>query len=191
MTDADLGAALLVRARNAIAQELGLPLQPEPDHPALAELGASFVTLTNVDHGSDQLRGCIGSLEAWRSVEEDVRANARAAAFRDPRFMPLHRDEFFRIHVEVSLLTPPVPLPCQSEEEAMSQLRPHVDGVIFSYRDARSTFLPQVWESLPNPQDFLFQLKCKAGLPGDFWAPEVRLYRYEVRKWKETAAAKN
>ena len=184
--DVALGQALLIRARNAIAQELGLPLQPEPDHPALAASGATFVTLTSPGHGSDQLRGCIGTLDAWRSVEEDVRANARAAAFRDPRFMPLRRDEFSRIHVEVSLLTPPQPFKCRDEDDAIRQLRPHEDGVIFQYKDARSTFLPQVWENLPEPRDFLYQLKCKAGLPGYFWAPDVRLYRYEVRKWKET-----
>jgi len=190
MDDDSLGLALLVRARNALAEDFGLPLQVEPDHPALAEQGATFVTLTSGGNSGDQLRGCIGSLEAWRSLDEDVRANAKAAAFRDPRFMPLRRDEFNRIHVEVSLLTAPQAILFSDEEDALKQLRPHVDGVIFSYQDARSTFLPQVWESLPEPKDFLYQLKCKAGLPGHFWAPEVRLYRYEVRKWKEAAAAK-
>ena len=183
--DSLLGHALLVRARNAIGAEFGLEPKPEPEHQALAEKGATFVTLTGGGHGSDQLRGCIGTLEAWRSLEEDVRANARSAAFRDPRFMPLRQDEFSRIHVEVSLLTTPVPLKFRDEEDALRQLRPHVDGLIFQYRDIRSTFLPQVWESLTEPKDFLFQLKCKAGVAGYFWAPDVRLFRYEVRKWKE------
>ncbi len=185
MNDEALGAALLILARNAIARALGLPLQAEVEDNALAQPGATFVTLTSGDHGSEQLRGCIGTLEAWRSLAEDVRGNAQAAAFRDHRFTPLGGDEFPRIRVEVSLLTPPQLLPCRDEADALRQVRPHLDGVIFRYREARSTFLPQVWEGLPDPQDFLFQLKCKAGLPGDFWAPDVRLYRYEVRKWKE------
>jgi AmmeMemoRadiSam system protein A len=105
---ASLGNTLLIRARNAIAKELGMAGQPEPDHPALKQPGATFVTLTQ--HG--QLRGCIGSLEAWRKLDADVNANAKAAAFRDPRFNSLTRDEFDHTRVEVSLLTPAVPLPC-------------------------------------------------------------------------------
>ncbi len=181
MSDAELGRALLIRARNAIGEEFGLTPEPEPAHPALRLPGATFVTLTQ----DGQLRGCIGSLEAWRPLDEDVRANARAAAFSDPRFPPLAKSEFARTRVEVSLLTPPVPLRFIDEADAMRQLRPGIDGVIFEYHGRRGTFLPQVWESLPEPERFLAHLKQKAGFPADFWSREVRLYRYEVQKWKE------
>lgn len=183
MADAALGNALLVRARNAIGADFGLPPSPEADHPALAAPGATFVTLTQ--HG--QLRGCIGSLEAWRPLERDVRENARAAAFRDPRFAPLAADEFPITRVEVSLLTPATAMSFADEADALAQLRPGEDGVIFEYAGRRSTFLPQVWEQLPAPRIFMAHLKQKAGLPGDFWSPQVKLSRYGVMKWKETS----
>ncbi len=180
MTD-NLGAALLIRARNAIGAEFGQPPAPEPDDSALSNPGAVFVTLTQ----QGRLRGCIGSLEAWRPLDADVRGNARAAAFRDPRFAPLTAEEFGRTRVEVSLLTPPSPLTFTDQEDAIRQLRPGVDGVIFEHRGQRGTFLPQVWENLPDRREFFAHLKQKAGLPTDFWAPDVKLFRYEVRKWKE------
>jgi AmmeMemoRadiSam system protein B/AmmeMemoRadiSam system protein A len=177
----DPGPALLARARNAIAAQLGQALQPEPDHPALAQPGATFVTLTQ----NGALRGCIGSLQAHRALEQDVRANALAAACRDPRFTPLTAEELPRTRVEVSLLTAPVPMDFRDEADALRQLRPNVDGVIFSAGNHRSTFLPQVWEQLPDARQFMAHLKQKAGLPADYWSPEVQLQRYEVRKWKE------
>jgi hypothetical protein len=178
----DLGPALLVRARNAIAARLKLPTQAEPDHPALNRPGATFVTLTQND---GDLRGCIGSLEAHRPLEQDVRANAVAAAFRDPRFPPLKAEELTRTRVEVSLLTAPQPMSFSDEADALRQLRPNIDGIIFIAGQRRSTFLPQVWEQLPDPRQFMAHLKQKAGLAADYWSPEVRLQRYEVRKWKE------
>jgi AmmeMemoRadiSam system protein A len=150
----------------------------------LQEPGATFVTLTR--HGD--LRGCIGSLEAHRPLAQDVRENAVAAAFRDPRFRPLTRKEFDAVRVEVSLLSPPESIEAEDEKAALAALRPHVDGVVLAYGHLRSTFLPQVWEQLPDPQEFLAYLKRKAGLPMDFWAAEVRLSRYTVSKWKEIAA---
>ncbi|MDK9715799.1 MAG: AmmeMemoRadiSam system protein B [Sulfuritalea sp.] len=181
----DLGPALLARARNAIAARLKQPTQAEPDHPALASPGATFVTLTQ----NGDLRGCIGSLEAHRSLDDDVRANAVAAAFSDPRFPPLTVAEFSRTRVEVSLLTAPQPMKFSSEADALRQLRPHVDGVILiagaGGKFGRSTFLPQVWEQLPEPRLFMAHLKQKAGLPVDWWSSEVELQRYEVQKWKE------
>ena len=176
-----LGHALLIRARNAIAAELGAPTAQEPDDPALRQPGATFVTLTQDGH----LRGCIGSLEASRTLEVDVRANARAAAFGDPRFSPLRPSELQRTRVEVSLLSPAARIDFTDEQDAVAKLRPDVDGVILEWDGKRGTFLPQVWENLREPQLFLNLLKQKAGLPADFWAPDVRLYRYEVRKWKE------
>jgi AmmeMemoRadiSam system protein A len=176
-----LGRALLVRARNAIAGELGIAPLPEPEDPALGQVGAVFVTLMQ----DGRLRGCIGSLEAHRQLDDDVRANARAAAFRDPRFAPLDREELPHTRVEVSLLSAAVPIAFSDEEDAVSQLRPGVDGVILEWHGRRGTFLPQVWESLPERHQFVAHLKQKAGLPADFWAPDVKLYRYEVEKWKE------
>ncbi len=176
-----LGQALLVRARNAIAAEFGAPTAREPDDPALHRPGATFVTLTQEGH----LRGCIGSLEAHRVLDDDVRANARAAAFADPRFAPLRPAELQRTRIEVSLLSPATPMGFSDEDDAVRQLRPGIDGVILEWNGRRGTFLPQVWESLHEPHLFLNLLKQKAGLPTDFWAPDVRLHRYEVQKWKE------
>jgi hypothetical protein len=179
--DNALGSALLIRARNAIASEFSRAAQIEPDHPALHEPGATFVTLTQ----SGQLRGCIGSLEARRTLAEDVKANARFAAFHDPRFAPLTEAELARTRVEVSLLTPAVPIIFSDESDAIHQMQPGVDGMIFECYGRRGTFLPQVWESLPEPRDFFTHLKQKAGFSPDFWSPDVKLYRYEVQKWKE------
>ncbi|MEO1765904.1 AmmeMemoRadiSam system protein A [Thiobacter aerophilum] len=178
----DRGQILLSIARASIAEALGRHyVLPDYDQPWLDEPGASFVTLTR----NGALRGCIGSLEAHRPLRVDVASNALAAALRDPRFPPLTSREWPDIRVEVSLLSPPEPLPVASEQDAWEKLRPHVDGVILEYGPYRSTFLPQVWEQLPDPDRFLAHLKMKAGLPWDFWAPQLKLARYSVRKWKE------
>lgn len=180
MNDA-LGSALLIRARNAIAGEFGVAPRPEPNHPALHEPGATFVTLTQ----QGQLRGCIGSLEAHRPLAEDVKANARFAAFHDPRFAPLTASELERTRIEVSLLTPPEPMIFADEADAIRQMQPGIDGMILECYGRRGTFLPQVWESLPEPREFFRHLKQKAGFSPDFWSPDVKLFRYEVQKWKE------
>lgn len=178
----ELGNALLPLARNAIAAHFGLPPAPVAvDCPELGKMGATFVTLTQ----RGELRGCIGSLEAWRPLLLDVQENARAAAFRDPRFAPLNEDELPITRVGVSLLTTPEPMSFRSEADALAQLRPNVDGIIFTAGNRRSTFLPQVWEQLPEPAEFMARLKLKAGLPGNYWGQEVRLERYAVKKWKE------
>lgn len=178
----DLGITLLILARNAIAGRFGLPEKAvDITLPALSVPAATFITLTM----QGNLRGCIGSLEAWRPLLADVQQNAIAAAFRDPRFAPLTADEFARVRVEVSLLTAPVIMNHSGEADALSQLQPGIDGLIFSAAGHRSTFLPQVWEQLPTPRDFLAHLKQKAGLPADYWSKDVRLERYSVDKWKE------
>ena len=179
--DNEKGSTLLKLARSEIATKLGHDVSSPAQAGWLAEPGASFVTLTR----QGELRGCIGTLEAHRPLGLDVRENAVAAAFRDPRFMPLTRVEFDEIRVEVSVLSPSEILVVASEEHALAILRPNVDGVVFEYRHYRSTFLPQVWEQLPEPAEFMAHLKRKAGLPMDFWAEEVRLSRYTVSKWKE------
>lgn len=178
---AELGDTLLGLARNAIAGRFGLPQTVTADHPALHDPGAVFVTLTR----NGQLRGCIGSLEAWRPLLKDVQKNAIAAAFRDPRFNPLGADEFPATRVEVSLLTPPQPMTFSSEADALDQLRPGVDGVVFVAGGRRATFLPQVWEQLPDPAVFMAHLKQKAGLPAGYWGSDVRIERYGVAKWAE------
>lgn len=175
------GPSLLRLARNAIGEHFGVAPLAVAERPELQAPGASFVTLTQ--HG--ELRGCIGSLEAYRPLADDVRANARAAAFRDPRFPPLTVDELPRTRIEVSLLTPAEPLPCRDEAEALTLLRPHIDGIILSAGRQRATFLPQVWEQLPEPADFLAHLKRKAGLPTAYWGADLRLERYTVKKWQE------
>jgi AmmeMemoRadiSam system protein A len=177
------GSVLLALARAAIAQRLGLRLEAPEDAAFLSAPGASFVTLMQ----SDRLRGCIGSLEARRPLREDVRENARAAAFGDPRFPPLAPDEFNRTLIQISLLSPLAPIAFQDENEAATQLEPGVDGVVLECNGRRGTFLPQVWDSLPEPRAFLVELKRKAGLPADFWSGSLRLYRYRVDKWSETA----
>jgi AmmeMemoRadiSam system protein A len=183
-------ADLLLRlARAAIADALRLRTgdartlsdAAEADRAWLEAPGASFVTLTQ----AGELRGCIGSLEAQRALSLDVRANARAAALHDPRFPPLAADDYALVAVEVSVLSTAQALSFDSEHSALAQLRPGEDGLIFEYGARRSTFLPQVWEQLRAPREFLAHLKRKAGLPSDFWADEVRLSRYTVDKCRE------
>jgi AmmeMemoRadiSam system protein A len=139
------------------------------------------VTLTR--HGD--LRGCIGSLEAHRPLREDIQANAQAAAFGDPRFPPLSEDELDTTQVEVSILSRPEPMHFRDEADFLTQLRPGIDGVILEYGWHRATFLPQVWEQLPEPRQFMANLKRKAGLASDFWSNEIRISRYGVEKFKE------
>jgi AmmeMemoRadiSam system protein A len=181
MFNEEQGRLLITLARAAIAREFNSQeaLPPRPEWTKTS--GAVFVTLTE----GGRLRGCIGSLEAHRALGDDVVHNARAAAFRDPRFPPLGAEELARVRVEVSVLTPATPMSCSDEADALAQLRPGVDGVILECGRHRSTFLPQVWDQLPEPREFLSRLKQKAGLAGDFWAPEVRLSRYGVEKFKE------
>jgi hypothetical protein len=185
MLETAQGRTLLAIARNAITKKLGLPIQTSnaglEQAAWLNEPGATFVTLMQ----NGNLRGCIGSLEAHRTVGGDVTQNALAAAFRDPRFAPLTAQEFANTRIEVSLLSPQQEIRFTDEADALAQLRPDVDGVVFEHGSHRSTFLPQVWEQLPAPERFMSQLKRKAGLPDTFWSPEVRLYRYTVEKWAE------
>ncbi len=175
------GKKLLSLARAAISTAVGRTLTVSEDDPWLQEPGACFVTLTQYH----QLRGCIGSLQAHRSLLADVKANAVAAALHDARFAPLTLAELQWTDVEVSVLSPMQPLQWTSEADALSQLRPGMDGVVFGFENYRSTFLPQVWEQLPTAQVFMAHLKRKAGLAPDFWDPCVQLQRYTVTQWKE------
>ena len=171
-------AALLDVARASIRHGLrhGQALEVDPvDYPeTLRPPRATFVTLEI----GDQLRGCIGALVARQPLVQDVAAHAFAAAFEDPRFPELRENEFPKLDIHISVLSPPEPLSFSSEGELLAQLRPGVDGLIIQFRHYRATFLPAVWEQLPDPYVFLAQLKQKAGLPLDFWSPELSAERY-------------
>lgn len=172
---------LTALARTAIAAGFGVT-RPALPHPVWLDVpAATFVTLTL----HDALRGCIGTLEAQRTLYDDVIHNARAAAFGDPRFPPLAADELPAVHIEISVLTAPQQLCFTDEADALRRLRPGVDGVIFEYGPYRSTFLPQVWEQLPEPVEFIAHLKQKAGLPAGFWGDGIRLSTYQAEKFHE------
>ncbi len=145
------------------------------DYPELLRATrATFVTL----HVEDKLRGCIGTLEARRMLVEDVASNAWSAAFRDPRFPALTWPEYERLDVHISILSLPEPMKFSSEEDLLAQLRPHVDGLIIEEGYSRGTFLPSVWEQVPEPREFLRHLKLKAGLHPDYWSSRIRVHRY-------------
>lgn len=178
----DQGKILIKLARSSIAHKLDVTTElPDMQGDWLMRPGASFVTLQL----SGDLRGCIGSLEAWRPLIEDVQANALAAAFKDPRFSPLTHEEFSQVKLEVSLLTPLEAMHARNENIALSKLRKGIDGVVLKYGSHKATFLPQVWSQLPESADFMRQLKRKAGLAADFWHPEILLYKYQVQKYQE------
>ncbi|MDO8262444.1 MAG: AmmeMemoRadiSam system protein A [Gallionella sp.] len=175
------GRILLPIARAAISRALDVSRAADETAPWLAEHGACFVTLTQ----DGELRGCIGTLEAHRPLLADVKSNAVYAALHDPRFMPLSVEELDITTVEISLLSPTTSMDVRDEADALAQMRPNVDGIVFEYGRYRSTFLPQVWEDLAQPRQFLAMLRRKAGLPDDFWEEGVKLSRYTVTKWSE------
>jgi AmmeMemoRadiSam system protein A len=183
----EIGQVLIAIARATISSALGEPVSKASENfPWLQQQGACFVTLTK----NQQLRGCIGTLEAYRPLLVDVKSNAYAAAFRDPRFSPLTAEELPHTSIEISLLSAMQAMEFSNEKDALAQLKPNIDGVVFEYGHYRSTFLPQVWEQLPDAEMFMARLKHKAGLQPEFWDKEVKLYRYTVDKWKEKDATK-
>jgi uncharacterized protein len=172
--------ALLRTAATAIEAGLGQGTATGPEAGHLSgELGqarASFVTITI----GGELRGCCGTLEPVRPLLLDVWHNARASAFRDPRFLPLSAGEWKCSHLEVSVLTPCEPMIVSSEQELLLRLVPGRDGLVLAWRGMRATFLPKVWEQVAGPRDFLQQLKHKAGWAADFWAADLQVWRYET-----------
>jgi uncharacterized protein len=146
---------------------------------ALQAQRATFVTLNR----QGELRGCIGHLEPQQSLVADVAENAFAAAFRDPRFPPLELPELEGLELHISILSPAEPLTFTSEESLLQQLRPGVDGLILQDGYRRGTFLPSVWEQLPEPRDFLEHLKLKAGLPRGHWSSRLQVARYETESF--------
>jgi AmmeMemoRadiSam system protein A len=183
LIDLDLGCAVLTLARSAIAEQLGLSKLEAMDHALLQQPSATFVTLKQ----RGQLRGCVGSLHRLRTLRDDVRTNAVAAAFRDPRFGPLDASELPMTSLEVSLLSVDERIEFSSEEELIKRLRPGLDGLTLEYGHHRATLLPQVWEQLPEARDFIAALKIKAGLAEDFWSANLIVSRYTVVTWKEHA----
>jgi hypothetical protein len=179
----DAGRTLVSIARAAIADELnGSAASPRgATEPWLAQAGATFVTLTL----EGKLRGCIGSLRAERALGVDVAENAKAAAFRDPRFPRLSLEEWPRCLVEVSLLSPARPIRFADEADLLAQVRAGEDGLILEAEGRRATFLPQVWEGLPDKRQFLQALQKKAGLPDDTRLARCKVSRYRVIKWKQ------
>ncbi len=163
--------------------EHGRPLVPEAAEwePPLGDPGASFVTL-KID---GMLRGCIGSLEPVRPLVEDVARNAWSAAFEDPRFPPLSPAEYPSLRISVSVLSPREPLPFTDERDLLSRLRPGEDGLVIEQEGRRATFLPAVWEELPEPERFLAHLKMKAGISGPLDGSRGRAWRYSTESFGE------
>lgn len=142
----------------------------------LSEQRATFVTLQK----RHQLRGCIGTLDAFRPLAVDIAENAFSAAFRDPRFPPLEAHELSDLDIHLSILTPAEPIAFTSEQDLLKQLQAGIDGLILMEGGRRGTFLPSVWESLPEPEQFLRYLKQKAGLAPDYWSDTLKVYRYRA-----------
>lgn len=169
---------LINQATDAIQYGLEHGHTPEIDHQQfpepLQQKRACFITLEI----SNQLRGCIGSLEATRPLIADVNHNAYATAFSDPRFPALSEKEFLLVNIHISILSPSEPMEFESEEDLKSKIRPGIDGLILEAEGRRGTFLPSVWESLPDTESFLGHLKMKAGLPEQYWSEQVRVWRY-------------
>lgn len=174
---------LLALARHSIARELGGSsggLQVG-ESPALALKRGVFVTLTR----AGALRGCIGTLEGDRPLAISIPDCARGAAFRDPRFPAVEEPELAELRVEISVLTEPQNLQVDSREALLDVLRPGVDGLVLEQGHHRATFLPQVWEQLTQPEEFLGRLLNKAGLPGNYWSQRLSCSRYQCIKFTE------
>lgn len=147
--------------------------------PALHERRATFVTLRR----GEDLRGCCGSIEPKFALAEDVWRNAWASAFADPRFPALARDEYDGLHLHISVLGPLERVQAEDEAELLASLRPGIDGIVLELGTSRATFLPAVWEMVPDRVDFLRALKTKAGWPATFWSPQIRAWRYETESF--------
>jgi len=176
---------LLTLARNSISYGLkyGRAIEPLSSEfeDNLKQTAACFVTI-NI---GGNLRGCIGHLSAIQPLFEDVAENAFSAAFRDPRFPELREDELERIEIEISILTPSTAMEFTDENDLLSQIQEGVDGLILEDGYNRGTFLPTVWESLPDKQDFWKHLKMKAGLPVSHWSDTLKVSRYHTISFSE------
>jgi hypothetical protein len=179
--------SLLLRlARQSLEQAVkGKPLEPldVDELPSrLREQGATFVTLTR----SGSLRGCIGTLEPYLTLAEDVREHTIAAALRDYRFAPVKPEELSEVKIEISRLTLPQELDYSSTEDLLNQLHPDIDGVILRDGSQRATFLPQVWSKIPRKEIFMEHLCQKMGAPIDLWrSKKLQVFTYQVQEFHE------
>ena len=176
---------LLQLARQSIEHGLsmGIPVAATAKefHQELQQPGAAFVTL----HKNKILRGCVGTLEAHQPLICDIANNAFAAAFRDPRFPQVTDDELTQLQLEISVLTPKEPIAFNSESELLEAIEPNVDGIILQDGHLRSTFLPSVWQQLPDKHDFLHHLKLKAGMASDHWSLTLKAFRYRTISFED------
>ena len=156
-----------------------LPVDPADFPEKFQQLRASFVTLNRFG----KLRGCIGHLKAIQPLVSDVSENAYSAAFRDPRFSPLESSELEGLELHISVLTPAKSIDFSSQEELLEKIRPGVDGLILKLGGQQGTFLPSVWESLPDARSFLQHLKLKAGLARDYWSDQIKVFRYQTESF--------
>ncbi|GIW96995.1 MAG: hypothetical protein KatS3mg111_0328 [Pirellulaceae bacterium] len=161
-----------------------LPVDARGYPRTLQQEAATFVTLYR--HG--QLRGCIGTVVPVRPLIEDVAINAYHAAFDDPRFPPLRLEEFDAVRISISVLSPLMPMEFASEDDLLRQIRPGTEGLLLEYGSHRGILLPIVWKALPDRDLFWRQLKLKAGLPPDFWSPNLRVYRFTTERIVEPGA---
>lgn len=184
------GANLVSLARLTLANHFGETTAPADAQrlnlqladPVFQACCGTFVTLRL----NNQLRGCIGSLTANAPIVSGVRDNALNAAFHDPRFSPLRKKELDQVHIEVSVLSEPAPLVYTDADHLLSSLRPGIDGVIIKKGPTSATFLPQVWEQLPQPESFLSHLCMKAGLPAEGWREgDLTVLVYQVQYFEE------
>lgn len=149
---------------------------------SLKEDGASFVTLTI----NERLRGCIGALEAYQPLAKDVQEHAVAAGMQDFRFPNVQPGELTSINIEISILTPKSPVSYTDAQDLLTRIRPGIDGVVLQDGFRKATFLPQVWEKIPDPNQFLSQLCLKMGAPGDLWRKKpITVYTYQVEEFRE------
>ena len=150
------------------------PVPGDVPDPLLRELRATFITLER----KGRLRGCIGRIEAVQPLVADITEHAVAAALHDPRFGPVQSFEIPEIQLSISILTPPEPMTIRNEDDLVRQLVPGEDGLILQEGHRRVTFLPSVWEELPDPQTFVQHLKLKAGWPATYWSSGIQAQRY-------------
>lgn len=177
MVTHDQALTLARHARAAIREALGDAPSVAPSGAPFDEPGAAFVSL---HWPGGRLQGCIGTLEPYRPLAIDVARNARAAAFDDPRAGPLVLDDVDGLEVEVSVLGSLEPVDASDEAAAAAALRAGRDGVVFSWNEHRATFIPQMWDHFGDARTLVAELKLKAGLPADFWAPDAKLLRYRA-----------
>ena len=180
-----IGEELLRLARGSIDYGLinkePLPVDCDELPRLLTDPAATFTTL----HVEGRLRGCCGTLEAARPLAADVAHSAFRAAFRDPRFDPVGKHELQAIRLEVSVLSPMESIPVSDEADLLERLTPGVDGLVIAADGRDATFLPKVWEMLPDPQQFLAALKAKCGLADDYWSERLEFSRYRTTYYSE------